>query len=202
MCWLQQHGQVEAEFLNLIVSDHTPILIQLGSRVKLKPRPFKLFPHIMEEPEFQLIVEAVWQEQIRGDAMQKIWNKMHNLKERLKDFNKYMAAYKQALDKARQELDIVQARMVDTLSNQELIRREQELIKEIEKWSKIDEQALRQKSRAVWIPYGDANSKYFHAQLKLRGSKNAISSIHDSTGMRITDQALIERESLLLSSKV
>ncbi|KAK6791608.1 hypothetical protein RDI58_010689 [Solanum bulbocastanum] len=38
----------------------------------------------------------------------------------------------------------------------------------MQKWSLVEEKVLRQKSRACWIDSGDANSKYFHAQLKIR----------------------------------
>ncbi|KAH0765245.1 hypothetical protein KY285_001116 [Solanum tuberosum] len=46
--------------------------------------------------------------------------------------------------------------------NQELIDQEKQTIIELEKWSNIEEAALRQKARANWIELGDSNSKYFH----------------------------------------
>lgn len=44
----------------------------------------------------------------------------------------------------------------------------------IEKWSIVEEQALRHKARATWIECEDSNTKYFHAQWKIRVSHNAI----------------------------
>lgn len=58
----------------------------------------------------------------------------------------------------------------------------------------VEEQVLRQKSRACWIEIGDANTKYFHDQLKMRTAKNTIASIHTDSGTKITDPKEVEAE--------
>lgn len=53
---------------------------------------------------------------------------------------------------------------------------------------------MRQKSRATWIDYGDSNSKYFFAQMKIRASKNTITTVYNDMGMKITDPKAVEKE--------
>ncbi|XP_075079928.1 uncharacterized protein LOC142165228 [Nicotiana tabacum] len=75
-----------------------------------------------------------------------------------------------------------------------LFDKENEILVEIDKWGSIEDQALTQKSRANWIMYGDTNSKYFHAQLNIRHSKNTITSIYIDTGIKLTDPMHVEAE--------
>ncbi|XP_019248642.1 PREDICTED: uncharacterized protein LOC109227903 [Nicotiana attenuata] len=157
--WIQQYGHVEADYMNPSVSDHSPILIKCGSQKLLHPKPFKLYTNVMDHPQFQNIVQQTWQKKYEGVSMQKIWCKLKSLKEQLKEINAYMASYKQKLDQARERLDIVQNQMKQNLLAQSLINEEKEAIGEIEKWSKVEEQVLRQKSKASWIECGDANTK-------------------------------------------
>lgn len=56
------------------------------------------------------------------------------------------------------------------------------------------EQVTRQKSRVTWIKCGDDSTKYFHAQLKIRAYKNAITSIYGSNGNKLHDAKLVEAE--------
>lgn len=58
----------------------------------------------------------------------------------------------------------------------------------------MEEQVLRQNFRDQWVQYGDANSRYFHAQMKMRTSHNTINSVYTSTKTKLTDSILVERE--------
>ncbi|XP_019263107.1 PREDICTED: uncharacterized protein LOC109240882 [Nicotiana attenuata] len=176
--WIQQYGHVEADYMNPSVSDHSPILIKCGSQKLLHPKPFRLYTNVMDHPQFHNIVQQTWQKKYEGIPMQKIWYKLKSLKEQLKVINTYMASYRQKLDQARERLDIVQNQMKQNPLAQSLINEEKEVISEIEKWSKVEEQVLRQKSKASWIECGDDNTKYFHAQWKIRASQNNITTIY------------------------
>ncbi|XP_070023326.1 uncharacterized protein LOC142175691 [Nicotiana tabacum] len=72
--------------------------------------------------------------------------------------------------------------------------KEKQNMGDLEKWSTIEERILKQKSKATWIDYGDSTSKYFYAQLKIRSSKNNITSVYNDLGMKIIDPKAVEKE--------
>ncbi|XP_060182229.1 uncharacterized protein LOC132611886 [Lycium barbarum] len=148
----------------------------------------------MEHPGFKEVVGRVWQQNIPGNAMHKIWKKLKQLKFDLKDLNTFMQSYVYKLNQARQQLEQVQAAIADQPLCQTLFDQEKELISVIEKWSTVEEKVLRHKSRACWIDSGDANSKYFHAQLKIRASRNVITIIYNEHWVKLTTPQDVEAE--------
>lgn len=118
----------------------------------------------MENLEFHAQLKRVWEQNKSTDAMSNVNRKLQELKHELKDLNQYMASYEQRLNQARQQLEIVRANINVQPFCQSLFDQEKEILAELDKWSNIEEQVLRQKSRANWILCGDSNSKYFHAQ--------------------------------------
>lgn len=56
--WLQTYGHLEAEFLNLSVSDLTKIVIEYRYFVKLKPKLFMLYFITQTQCDFPRIVQA------------------------------------------------------------------------------------------------------------------------------------------------
>ncbi|XP_070007223.1 uncharacterized protein [Nicotiana sylvestris] len=157
-------------------------LVNLGATIKeswLLSGDFNNVLHIDDRigaPVTQSIVEKVWNQEVNGGNMHRVWNKLKDLKTELKELNTYMTSYRLQLNKAR------------------LIDQEKMALMEVEKWSNIEEQILHQKSRAHWIACGDSNSKYFHAQLKLRTNTNTINSIYTDLGDKVSDPILVEEE--------
>ncbi|XP_075095279.1 uncharacterized protein LOC142173564 [Nicotiana tabacum] len=123
-----------------------------------------------------------------------IWLKLKRLKDEAKGLNKIMASYEQRLIQIRQSLECVQAALVIDPFNQLLIEQEKQNMSDLEKCSTIEERILRKKSRATWIDYGESNSKYFYALLKIRASKNNITSVYNDMGMKITYPKVVENE--------
>ena len=83
--------------------------------------------------------------------MKMVWNKLKALQHVLKQLNNREFKFiSKQIEEARNELLEVQ----NQLSNQakdELIDKEKELLTKLEKWSMLEENALRQKARAMWI---------------------------------------------------
>lgn len=55
--WLIHYPTVVVEFMNSGVSDHSPLVMQLGSKCNSKGRPFKFFNYMTEHEEFVHIVK-------------------------------------------------------------------------------------------------------------------------------------------------
>uniref|UniRef100_A0A1S3YJW7 Uncharacterized protein n=1 Tax=Nicotiana tabacum TaxID=4097 RepID=A0A1S3YJW7_TOBAC len=203
--WLQQYGHIEAEFLNPDVSDHSHILIKCsqGHQMRsLHPKPFKLYSSVMENAEFKKIVNRVWEQNIQAEPMHKVWQILKMLKGDLKELNAYMTSYKQHLNHARHKLEVIQTKLMVQHLDQDLIEQERRALAEVEKWSNIEEQVHKQKSRAYWITCGDSNSKYFHAQWKMRTSMNAITAIYREDRTKVTNPIQLENEFISFFTKL
>ncbi|XP_060182214.1 uncharacterized protein LOC132611870 [Lycium barbarum] len=129
--------------------------------------------------------------------MYNLWKKLKNLKV----LNNYLASYSQKLQQASQKLEITQASLRVQPMDQSLIDQEKATLLEIAKWRNIEELALRQKSKSNWITSRDSNSKYFHAQCKIRASRNTITSVYADNGSKITDPVLVETEFISFFTK-
>ncbi|XP_060210676.1 uncharacterized protein LOC132637634 [Lycium barbarum] len=200
--WLQSYGHVEADFLNLGMSDNSPILIQYWTQIQTHPKPFKLFTTVLNHPDFPGILATAWGLPVRGTKIYILWRKFMLLKENLKGLNSYLASYSQRLQQARQSLEITQASLSVQPMNQALIDQERITLMEIAKWSKVEELALRQKSRAIWIKCGDSNTKYFHAQYNIRASRNTINFVYNDIGTKVTDPTQVEAEFISFFTKL
>lgn len=76
------------------------------------------------------------------------------------------------------------------------IAEEKVVLKELKKWSTIEEQIWKQKSRMDWLKMGDSNTRYFHACVKMRQSTNAIHRLERSDGSVCVGQQQIREEVL------
>lgn len=103
----------------------------------------------------------------------------------------------------REQLDILQTNLQTSNLDQNIIKQEKKILIDIEKWSNIEELAIRKKkkTKAIWIGHGDSNTRYFRAQRKIRTSHNTISSIFTKEGNKMTDPKLIEEEFISCSAE-
>lgn len=53
---------------------------------------------------------------------------------------------------------------------------------QLEKWIRVEESILKQKSRIQWLKLGDGNNAYFYASMKNRNSQNKIQKLTRSNG--------------------
>ncbi|KAG5586206.1 hypothetical protein H5410_046640 [Solanum commersonii] len=181
------HGHVEVDYLGANISDHSPMLIQVCPPPYSNPKPFRLFKIVLNHPDFGRLVDKSWQKQTRGTTMVRLWKKLKYVKLGLMNLNSYMASYGKKLIQARQELEITQRSLVINPLCPRLIEKEKQLLEEIRKWSDVETLVLQRKSRANSIKSGDANTKFFHAQVKIRESKNSITSVYDNASTKVHD---------------
>jgi hypothetical protein len=90
------------------ISDHAPVLTQLGNIVSTVAHPFKLNPTWMREDSFSTLVQEVWNDyefQQEDGAQRRLVGKLKQLKKRVKSWSKEKCLQGHlALDKLEEEL--------------------------------------------------------------------------------------------------
>ncbi|KAH0647664.1 hypothetical protein KY285_032912 [Solanum tuberosum] len=86
--------------------------------------------------------------------------------------------------------------MIDYRQVQDKKDQEKALKQQLEKWSLIEESAMRQKSRVQWLNLGDANTSYFFAYMKNRLAQNTITSLTTAACISVYSQEEIEKEAI------
>ena len=126
--------------------------------------------------------------------MRGIWYKLKALQPNLRQLNKKEFQYiGQKIEKARSELEDLQEKLYNQAQD-DLVNKERELLIQLEKWSLLEENALRQKARARWITLGDTNNKYFSAVIKERNQNKQIRSILSLDGKMLYEPQEIQEE--------
>jgi len=126
--------------------------------------------------------------------MKKVWCKLIALQPALRQLNNKEFKYiSQQIEKARYELSRIQEELYDQATN-DLVEQEKEILMKLEKWSMIEESALRQKLRTRWIQLGDTNNKYFSVIIKERTQKKKIICITSLTGQILYEPQAIQNE--------
>lgn len=83
--WLQEHGNVKADYLTPCVSNHSPVLIHCTPAVLTRPKPFNLFKTMLEHPQFGETVTNTWAQSYNVTRMYQLNLKLRTLKTNLKD---------------------------------------------------------------------------------------------------------------------
>nr|ABW81176.1 non-LTR reverse transcriptase [Arabidopsis cebennensis] len=103
-------------------------------------------------------------------------------KEKLKKWNKEVFGnIQQRKDKLVQEIQAVQD-FLEHNQTDDLLNKEDVLIKEFEVVLEQEEIVWFQKSREKWIALGDRNTKYFHTSTIIRRRRNQIEMLKDDEG--------------------
>ncbi|XP_019248358.1 PREDICTED: uncharacterized protein LOC109227614 [Nicotiana attenuata] len=192
--WFDNYGHLETVYHNPGCSDHTPIIVSTGRIRQSLPRPFRLLNVLLQNQSFKEVTQTVWQYKIPGYAMYGICKKLKLIELNTKHLHKEVSNLQKRVEVIRGRIQDTQQMLNSDLYNSNLIQEERALILELEKWSNIHEEVLRQKSRAIWLAKGYSNTRYFHAQMKTRQARNHISSICNDQGIMLTDPGQIQQE--------
>ncbi|XP_065855885.1 uncharacterized protein [Euphorbia lathyris] len=179
--WCNRFAQYSVINLIASYSDHSPVLVVLGGRVRKKhKRRFRFDRAWVKESEFGELVSNVWVLNQGVDLSNRLrlyciameeWGK--NFKARfvrkIENCKKVMAETRDCSDpvsvagylKARQSLNLL-------------------LEQEETYWY--------QRAKAFWLKEGDLNSKFFHASVKARRQINQISCLENEEGAEVSDQ--------------
>ncbi|XP_056691942.1 uncharacterized protein [Spinacia oleracea] len=200
--WIHKFSNVQVEYLNPSISDHSPLLINCFPDKAEGGRPFRFFNYLDEHSNFSAIIQTAFSDEVHGTPMFKLWCKLKKVKAELKKLHKEdFSGLTEKIALARSELDNVQQNL-QTTSIPELLNQEVVCIKQLRHWLRIDEIALRQKSRIQWIQLGDSNNQFFFSTVKERARFNRISILYDDNGTKLVEPDLIQAEILSFYKKL
>lgn len=189
------------EFLNTGGSDHSPLLLKCGVQPQHHKRQFKFLNCLSDHDEFLPVVSRVWNVQITGVHMYRLWSKLKMLRSPLKSLMHYYSHVDLKLAALRETVDFLQTSLQSDPLNvyvfSELSTTQQELVK----WSLIEEKILKQKAEIHWLKCGDGNNKFFHASLSSR-KRGGIDMLIDSDGRKLVDDCGIKQEVLNFYKKL
>jgi len=160
------------------VSDHCPLVLKVEGWV-WGPKLFRFNNYWLENRKINEVVEDSWNSHnLRGWMGFVLKEKLKVLKGRLRDWNKEeygrMDTRITTLMEDIEELDV---KGEATQLNEEDVRIRKE--KFITLWSllKAKDSLLFQRSRVKWLKEGDANTSFFHNNVKARSKGNAVKAL-------------------------
>ncbi|XP_056697358.1 uncharacterized protein [Spinacia oleracea] len=165
-------------------------------------RPFRFLNYLADHSSFSAIIQAAFTEVYHGTPMFKLWCKLKKVKAELKKLHREdFSGITEKITIARSELDKVQ-QSLQTGRSPALLNQEVVCIKQLRHWLRIDEIALRQKSRIQWLKLGDSNNHFFFSTVKERVRFNSIAILYDDNGTKLVDPDLIQTEILSFYKKL
>ncbi|XP_056697419.1 uncharacterized protein [Spinacia oleracea] len=162
-----------------------PILINCLPDDKGGGRPFRFFNYLADHHDFLPTVKLCWRH-ASGSTMASVWSRLKMIKQKLKNLHhqEYRGIHEK-IEQARHQLSSVQTQLQQLHGDTLLLGQEQACATHLRKWLRIEESALRQKSRLQWLRAGDANNKFFFAAVKERYRINKISVLLDDNNNKL-----------------
>jgi hypothetical protein len=166
--WMNYFGSTAVEFLAGGISDHSPVVITVGTLQSLGPKPFKFYNFWMEHKGFLDWVKEGWNTYVEGASMYKLYVKLKAVKAVLKEKNMvFFGNLKQRVNLARENLTLAQNDVLASLGSADSLLKEKECLHAYVSITKAEESFLKQKARNQWLQLGDQNNSFSIELLKL-----------------------------------
>jgi hypothetical protein len=180
-------------------SDHWSILLSISISGTPGRKPFRFEKFWLTHPDFQANIKLWWKEATitTGTPMYKFQQKLKNLKQHLKAWNKStFGNIFQAQEILNQQIQDLQQQirtqgLTDSLKEQESLLNNQMVERRAQ-----EETLWRQKSCIQWLKEGERNTKFFHRSMLQRRHTNRITHLVSDQGLEIQKHADIEKELL------
>ncbi|XP_026377693.1 uncharacterized protein LOC113271989 [Papaver somniferum] len=175
-----------------IASDHAPLLGGSVNIPKPKNIPWKFHKMWLSHSSFMEVVSQSWSEEVIGDPAFGFQQKLKKLRNILKDWNwnvfgNVHLKLKEVEEEVQKAMLLSDLNPADTEALDNLVVAENNFNSKEVHLSTM----LKQKDRTKWVKEGSANTGFFHANFKIRQSRNFISELQDENGDITTDQSNI-----------
>lgn len=172
-----------ATFLNEGEFDHSPVIILVQERRDNIKKPFKYYTMWKSSPMFNEIIKECWSENVAGNNMFKVTQKLERVKSELKNLNKIVFLDIEAeVVKVSTAIDDIQRKMHLNLGNSEIADEDVRLVKEYKTKHDAYMSFLQYKAMVTWLKDGDKNSVMFHQSISQRRVRNSIYDIYNMDG--------------------
>jgi len=174
--------------LPFLSSDHAPLYVQLSPTVRGDPRrrPFRFEAAWLSHEGFKELLNVSWNRNLSTPIA------LQELQKILKKWNKEVFGdIQQRKEKLVVEIKEVQD-LLDVTQTDELLQKEEQLIKEFDIVLEQEETLWYQKSRERWIVLGDRNTTYFHTSTVIRRRRNRIEMLKNNEDQWVSDSRELE----------
>ena len=198
--WMDIFPFASVHHVSMSISDHCLLSLFLHRRQPRKPARKRLFFEAMwvREASCREIIEEVWDPvgYVNGNT---ISDRLKNFQEKLRRWNwKVFGNVNHTLRQKKNQLQHLEA--VDGIIDK--AREIQGLKKENNEIQIREEIMWKQRPRALWLKWGDQNTKFFHATASQQRRKNRIDGLQNHQGEWIDDQEGIENIILEYFAKI
>ncbi|XP_059629586.1 uncharacterized protein LOC132272456 [Cornus florida] len=180
--WIYSLPGTKVLYTSAACSDHYGMSIHILMEFAAGPKPFKMLKVWCLQGCVQSLVKKAWDNEISGNPIHVLLQKLRLVKKALKDWNKNcFGNIGEKLIKSKHHLDEVQL---------ELLRDPSENNFQVEQEARLDYQAavvdqevlVSQKSRILWLKDTDRCTSYFYNKMKQHRNFNAITLVKNDSG--------------------
>ncbi|WJX68825.1 hypothetical protein P8452_53158 [Trifolium repens] len=198
--WFQLNLDSTLTIMDPGISDHALLCLSehVHMQTPLMKSHFKFLNCVTHMPNFSDSVAQSWNVPLNGKPMFVLWQKLLRLQPVLRKLSKHITGINITLTKARDDLTQAHILLLLDRMNPHHITQVKRYTEEVIKWSDMEEQMLRQKSKIDWLRLGDGNNRYFHASVKAKQRQCVLRAIYREDGTVITTHQDIEQEVLNL----
>ncbi|CAL1378948.1 unnamed protein product [Linum trigynum] len=164
-------------------SDHRALLLSDKPYTRHSRPLFRFDARWADNPQVRAMVAYVWQENIEGTPMFRLWERLKKLRHLLYDWSR--AGTTNSLRNIRTlQAEIERIKAIIPV-NWEVVR---DLEVELNRQWEAEEVYWQQKSRVHWLKKGDKNTSYFHTVTRTRRKKNFVERLQNDDGEWIADE--------------
>ncbi|GAB2280080.1 hypothetical protein Dimus_039393 [Dionaea muscipula] len=192
--WFDRYARADAKFLESSISDHSPVIISVGSLEGRILCPFKFLNCWALHPRFLPIVAQEWSVHVGGVKMYRVVQKLKALKYPLRSLHKCFFSdiegrVLQAMEVLTQAQVALRAEFTEEHRMAEMEARER-----LQHLMAAENSFLKQKLKDDWFHCMDRSTKYFYSLVKGRRIRSQILCITREDGSQCTEKADICNE--------